>query len=122
LVPLPVRRDAGSSVTRLTDAIFVALEKWTAAHGALVVSRGGDIPWPARSPDLSLCDYFLWGYLTSEVYLMKPQDNDELKNAIKNEITAITDNMVGETNWKSGRLEHRRRDGEKRMKDVLFKK
>jgi hypothetical protein len=29
---------------------------------------------------------------------MKPQDNDELKNAIKNEITAITDNMVGETN------------------------
>ena len=59
LVPLSVRRDAGSSVTGLRDAILVAMQQWTAAHGALVISRGGDIPWPARSPDLSVCDYFL---------------------------------------------------------------
>ena len=26
-----------------------------------VISRGGNVPWPARSPDLSACDYFLWG-------------------------------------------------------------
>jgi hypothetical protein len=24
------------------------------------ISLCGDIPWPARSPDLSLCDFFLW--------------------------------------------------------------
>jgi len=26
-----------------------------------VISHGGDVPWLARSPDLSACDYFLWG-------------------------------------------------------------
>jgi hypothetical protein len=25
-----------------------------------VVSRFGDVPWPPRSPDLSVCDFFLW--------------------------------------------------------------
>ena len=30
-----------------------------------VISRGGDVLWPARSPDLSACDYILWGYLKS---------------------------------------------------------
>jgi len=24
-----------------------------------VISRGSDVPWPASSPDLSACDYFL---------------------------------------------------------------
>jgi len=26
-----------------------------------VISRYGDITWPARSPDVSACDFFLWG-------------------------------------------------------------
>ena len=26
-----------------------------------VTSRYGDITWPARSPDLSACDFLLWG-------------------------------------------------------------
>jgi len=31
-----------------------------------VISRGGDVPWPARSPDLSAYDYFLWGISKAE--------------------------------------------------------
>ena len=34
-----------------------------------VISRGGDVLWLARSPDLSACDYFLWGYLKSSFHL-----------------------------------------------------
>ena len=64
------------------DTILVAMEQWTAAHCVFVVSRGGGIPWPARYPDLSVCDYFLCGHLKSKMYLMKPSDIDELKNAI----------------------------------------
>jgi hypothetical protein len=64
------------------DAILVAMEQWTAANRALVTSRGGGISWPARYPDLSVCDYFLWGYLKSKMYLMKPSYIDEIKNAI----------------------------------------
>jgi hypothetical protein len=26
-----------------------------------VISLRGELPWPARSPDLSACNYFLWG-------------------------------------------------------------
>jgi hypothetical protein len=26
-------------------------------------SLRGELPWPASSPDLSACDYFLWKYL-----------------------------------------------------------
>jgi len=26
-----------------------------------IISRYEDITWPARSPDLSACDFFLWG-------------------------------------------------------------
>lgn len=33
-----------------------------------LISRFGDVPWPPRSPDLSICDFFLWGYLKGRVY------------------------------------------------------
>jgi hypothetical protein len=29
------------------------------------ISRGGYVLWPVRSPDISACYYFLWGYLKS---------------------------------------------------------
>jgi hypothetical protein len=71
LLPLLVRRDMGSSVTGLIDAILVTNGQWTDAQGMFVISREGAIPWPARPPDLSVSDYFIWGYLKSKVYLMK---------------------------------------------------
>jgi len=63
-----------------------------------------------------MCDYFFWGYLKSEVYLRKPRDIDELKNAIKEEVTATPSNMVREAmrNLRD-RLEQRRRDGGKKI-------
>ena len=40
------------------------------------------IDWPARSPDLNPCDFFLWGYLKSKVYCPKPRTLDDLENNI----------------------------------------
>lgn len=40
------------------------------------IGRGGPTPWPARSPDLSCLDFFLWGHLKSLVY-ESPIDSDE---------------------------------------------
>ena len=40
------------------------------------------IDWPARSPDLNNCDFFLWGYLKSKVYCPKPRTLDDLENNI----------------------------------------
>jgi hypothetical protein len=59
-----------------------------------VISCGGDVPWPARSPDLSACDCFLLGYLKSKVLISKPTTIKELKQRIKEEIAAILEQMT----------------------------
>ncbi|GBO26380.1 hypothetical protein AVEN_212084-1 [Araneus ventricosus] len=37
-------------------------------HGQQWIGHGGPVLWPARSPDLTCLDYFLWGYVKSLVY------------------------------------------------------
>lgn len=51
-----------------------------------VVSKG---IWPPRSPDLSPCDYFLWGHVKDHVYRNNPQSREELKNNIRDFIGNI---------------------------------
>lgn len=58
-----------------------------------LISRRGDIPWPSRSPDLTPCDFFLWGYLKSRVYHNKPTTISQLKQNIHEEIAAIPGSM-----------------------------
>jgi hypothetical protein len=36
-------------------------------HGR-IVSRGFDVEWPPRSPDLTPCDFYLWGVVKDMVY------------------------------------------------------
>ena len=33
-----------------------------------VMSKRGDWPWPNCSPDLTVCDFFQWGYLKHKVW------------------------------------------------------
>jgi hypothetical protein len=49
--------------------------------GHLILLRG-DIGWPARSPDLTPCDFFLWGYLKAKVCACCPGTIELLKEAI----------------------------------------
>jgi len=35
------------------------------------IGRGGPIPWPPQSPDLSPLDFFLWGYIKNNGYAEK---------------------------------------------------
>jgi len=42
----------------------------------MVISRGGNVNWSPRSCDLTPLDFFLWGYLKSQVYTNKPQTID----------------------------------------------
>ena len=41
--------------------------------GERVISAKEANPWPARSPDLTPADFFLWGHLKSVVYTGNPQ-------------------------------------------------
>ena len=54
-----------------------------------VISPFGDLPWPPRSLDLSMCDFYLWGFLKSRVYAGKPRTLGELKTTIRENIREI---------------------------------
>ena len=49
---------------------------------------------PARSPNFSLCDYFLWGHLKAEVYKLRPTTIDELKAAIRQKVNEISQEIT----------------------------
>ena len=60
-----------------------------------VISRYGDITWPARSPNLSACDFFLWGYLKSQVFKVPATHTvQELKHRIQQEVKRIPVEML----------------------------
>ena len=59
-----------------------------------LVSLRGDIGWPARSPDLAPCDFFLWGYLKDRVFRIRPKTIEDLKAAICEEISNIPKEMT----------------------------
>ena len=58
------------------------------------MSKNGELEWPPRSPDLTVPDFFLWGYFKSKVYASKPKTIDELKCNIRAKIAAITLEML----------------------------
>lgn len=62
-------------------------------HGRWI-GRGGPIHWPARSPDLTLADIFLWGYLKQKVYIDKPTTPDNMKERIRNACANIDSTML----------------------------
>lgn len=51
------------------------------------------MPWPPRSPDLTPCDFFLWGFIKSKVYTTRPENIEELKNRIITAFDEITVEM-----------------------------
>lgn len=56
--------------------------------------RGSLCEFPTRSPDLTACDYWLWGHIKSKVYAHgKFSSLDLLENAIQTELEAIPTTM-----------------------------
>lgn len=55
------------------------------------IGRRGPIEWPARSPDLSACDYWLWAHLRQKVYTpgVQFQSIREMEDRITAELAAI---------------------------------
>jgi hypothetical protein len=51
--------------------------------------------WPPRSPDLTPCDFFLWGYVKEQVFLPSlPLDIDALKLTVTAATEIIDRNML----------------------------
>jgi hypothetical protein len=59
-------------------------------------------PWPARSPDLTPCDNFFWGYVKDKVFVPPHLVSiPDLKNRIEAAVATITPDLLTEydRNW-----------------------
>ena len=56
------------------------------------IGRRGAIEWPARSPDLTPLDFFLWGFLKHKVYGEKILNIQHLKEVITRHIEELKTN------------------------------
>jgi hypothetical protein len=54
-----------------------------------LISLRGDLQWPACSPNIALCDYFLWGYLKSPMYTDRSRTLAQLKENIRQAMAHI---------------------------------
>ncbi|CAF3181292.1 unnamed protein product [Rotaria sp. Silwood2] len=57
------------------------------------IGRRGTIEWPPRSPDLTPCDFSLWGILKDRVYAQNPCNTNHLKSLIEQEFISINDDI-----------------------------
>jgi hypothetical protein len=73
-------------------------------HGALNekfpnawFGRGGPIPWPLRSADLTLMGIILWGYVKNCVYGEKIRNLQHLWDRITTAIATVTPDIIKRT-------------------------
>jgi hypothetical protein len=59
--------------------------------GDRIISKG---LWPPRSPDLTPCDYFLWGFLKDRVYIQRPKNLAELRESIEENFKWVNKEML----------------------------
>ena len=59
-----------------------------------VVSKGGNTPWPPRSPNLTLPDFFLWSLLKVEVYREPVKSLRQLKRRIRDAVRAVPEAVI----------------------------
>ena len=58
-----------------------------------VVGLGHNVEWPPRSPDLTPCDFFLWGYLKAKVFSTPPQNIQVLRQKIVDEFNDLRQSL-----------------------------
>jgi hypothetical protein len=65
---------------------------WT---GRAVITDLSFHTWPPRSPDLTPCGFFLWGYVKDVVYVPPlPNDLQELRQRIITDVATINRDML----------------------------
>ena len=58
-----------------------------------VISRFGDVARSDRSPELTVPDFFLWGFLKDRVFRRRIITIQELKQAVVDEVAAIDEDL-----------------------------
>lgn len=71
------------------------VRRWLDAHfpGRWMGRGSPNMPWPPRSPDLTICDFFLWGYVKSLVCRTPVSTIPALKDCADEAVCMVTDDM-----------------------------
>jgi len=69
------------------------MERWNVQQRVTCVRSFGDIAWPAQSPDLTVLDFFLWGFLKDRVFRRRIMTIQKLKKAIVDEVVALDEDL-----------------------------
>ena len=85
----------GKGNGRGEDAISYGLLQWSirTCNNVLPVFVVSATAWPARSPELTVPDFFLWGFLKDRVFQRRIVTIQELKQAIVDEVAAIDEDL-----------------------------
>jgi len=98
------------SLTRTEQRLFIFMQDGAPPHWSKPVrswldekfkqrwmGRGSsNLPWPARSPDITPCDFFMWGFLKSKVYVQDILNIADLKEKITEAFLEITKDMLSD--------------------------
>lgn len=57
-----------------------------------VIALHHPVEWPPRSPDLTPCDFFLWGDLKNKVFVTPPRNLQDLQQRIQHEVEVLRQN------------------------------
>jgi hypothetical protein len=83
------------STRRCTTSFFT--KRWNYLNENFIgrwIGRGSTIKWPARSPDLTPLDFFLWGHLKTVIYSEPVNNLEFLKTRIEEETANISENTL----------------------------
>ena len=58
-----------------------------------VMYKRGNSPWPPRSPDLAVCDFFLWGYLKQQIWDVPHNQQPQTLRALRAAIVQACNNL-----------------------------
>lgn len=72
----------------------VDVRNWLDNHFPTWIGRAGTINWPARSPDLTIMDFFFWGFIKNQVYDMRSVNRDDLMDRITDAFGLVTPGML----------------------------
>lgn len=62
------------------------------------IGRGSSFPWPPRSPDLSVLDFWLWGDIRHKLYQQPvPQNLDDLANKLTGLLANVKTDIIAKS-------------------------
>ncbi|KAJ9597608.1 hypothetical protein L9F63_011534 [Diploptera punctata] len=92
---IQMKKHSSSKMVATSHTANVSMGLLRLAFPGRLISKNGDIPWPPRSPDLTVPDFFLWGYLKCKVFEENaPRTKEDLKERIRQEINNIPLQML----------------------------